>query len=210
MAYNDGSDPFPTAVKLLVAGGFGVGKTTFVGSVSEIEPLTTEELITTASIGVDRLDGMGKKSTTTVALDFGRITLGPRLVLYLFGTPGQHRFWFMWDELSSGALGAVILADTRRLDASFEAVDFFERRQIDFIVAVNQFDGSFRYEVEEVRAALDLKPHVPVARCDARDTRSATSVLVSLIQHLVAATVANGSRGPLNARPARYGARHDL
>jgi hypothetical protein len=189
MAYSDGSDPFPTAVKLLVAGGFGVGKTTFVGSVSEIEPLTTEELITAASVGVDSLDGLVNKSTTTVAFDFGRITLTPGLVLYLFGTPGQNRFWFMWDELSRGALGAVVLADTRRLEACFEAVDFFERRGIKFIVAVNEFDGSFRYEPEEVRAALELKPHVPVTVCDARDTRSATSVLVSLIQHLLTAVM---------------------
>jgi uncharacterized protein len=187
MAYSDGSDALPTAVKLLVAGGFGVGKTTFVGSVSEIEPLTTEELITAASVGVDSLDGVANKSTTTVAFDFGRITLAPSLVLYLFGTPGQHRFWFMWEELSSGALGAVVLADTRRLEACFEAVDFFERRGIRFIVAVNEFDGAFRYEPEEVHAAIGLKESVPVTLCDARDTRSATSVLVCLIRHLLAA-----------------------
>jgi signal recognition particle receptor subunit beta len=187
MPYSDDSDSLPTAVKLLIAGGFGVGKTTFVGSVSEIEPLTTEELITAASVGVDSLDGVASKSTTTVAFDFGRITLTPGLMLYLFGTPGQDRFWFMWDELSNGALGAVVLADTRRLEACFDAVDFFERRGIKFIVAVNQFDGAFRYEPEEVRTALNLMAHVPVTLCDARDTRSATSVLVSLVQHLIAA-----------------------
>jgi hypothetical protein len=191
MAYNDDSDqPLPTSVKLLVAGGFGVGKTTFIGSVSEIEPLTTEELITEASVGIDDLDGLPLKTTTTVAFDFGRISLSSGLILYLFGTPGQDRFWFMWDELSAGALGAVVLADTRRLEACFGAVDFFESRGIKFIVAVNQFDGAFHYEPDEVRAALELKPHVPVIVCDARQQRSATTVLVALIRHLLAAVAA--------------------
>ena len=193
MVYSDVSDQLPTAVKLLVAGGFGVGKTTFVGAASEIEPLTTEELITAASVGIDSLDGVAAKSTTTVAFDFGRITLSPSLVLYLFGTPGQDRFWFMWDELSTGALGAVVLADTRRLEACFGAVDFFERRGIKFVVAVNEFDGAFRYEAEEVRAALELKPHVPVTLCDARDPRSTTAVLVCLIQHLLESTMITSS-----------------
>jgi hypothetical protein len=189
MAYSDASDQLPTAVKILVAGGFGVGKTTFTGGVSEIEPLTTEELITEASAGIDSLDGLASKSTTTVAFDFGRITLSESLVLYLFGTPGQDRFWFMWDELSTGALGAVVLADTRRLEACFAAVDFFERRGVKFVVAINEFDGAFRYEPEEVRAALELKPHVPVTLCDARDPRSATAVLATLIRHLLDAAM---------------------
>lgn len=188
MAYSNGSEPFPTAVKVLIAGGFGVGKTTFIGSVSEIEPLRTEELITSASIGTDDLEGLEHKSTTTVAFDFGRVTFPSQHVLYMFGTPGQERFWFMWDELCEGALGAVVLADPRRLEASFPAVDFFERRGIHFLVAINQFDGAFRYEPEEVRAALKLGPRIPVLVSDARDSRAATSVLVSLVQSLIAAT----------------------
>jgi uncharacterized protein len=187
MAYNK-SEAFPTQVKILIAGGFGVGKTTFVGAASEIEPLSTEELITTASVDVDDLGGVEKKSTTTVALDFGRITIDRHgIVLYLFGTPGQQRFWFMWDELSAGALGAVVLADTRRLQGCFEAVDFFESRGIPFLVAVNEFDGAFRYDPDEVRAALELDPRVPIVLCDARDRHSATSALSALIRHLLAA-----------------------
>jgi signal recognition particle receptor subunit beta len=193
MAYKE-SDVFPTQVKILIAGGFGVGKTTFVGAASEIEPLSTEELITAASMGVDSLSGIEDKSTTTVALDFGRITVEQHgIVLYLFGTPGQKRFWFMWDELSAGALGAIVLADTRRLQACFDAVDFFEHRGIDFLVAVNEFDGGFRYEPEEVRAALELNPRVPIVMCDARDTRSATSTVRSLIRHLLAAVPATSA-----------------
>ena len=173
----------PTPVKIVIAGGFGTGKTTMVNSVSEIPPLHTEELLTEAGVGVDDVLGLESKETTTVALDFGRITINPEVVLYLFGTPGQNRFWFMWDELAYGAIGAVILVDTRRLDSSFPSIDFFERRGIPFIIAVNCFEGAHSYGVDEVRRALDVDAAIPLVLCDARDRESAKTVLVSLIQH---------------------------
>ncbi|MEU4125721.1 GTP-binding protein [Streptomyces virginiae] len=184
MAYADDCDA-PVTLKVLVAGGFGAGKTTFVGAVSEIEPLSTEELLSDLGSGADPLHGVEAKTTTTVALDFGRITLDDRHVLYLFGTPGQHRFWFLWEELCAGALGAVVIADTRRLADCFPAVDFFERRGIGFIVAVNEFDGCHRYTPDEVRDAVGLGPQVPVVRCDARLTSSGTVTLAALVRHLL-------------------------
>jgi signal recognition particle receptor subunit beta len=176
----------PTPVKIVIAGGFGTGKTTMVKSVSEIAPLHTEELLTEASVGVDDLAGVEGKTTTTVALDFGRITISPEIVLYLFGTPGQGRFWFMWDELAQGAIGAVVLVDTRRLDSSFPSIDFFERRDIPFIVAVNCFENAHTYAVEEVRRALDLDRAIPVVLCDVRDRESSKTVLVGIIEHAMA------------------------
>ncbi|MFE6744044.1 GTP-binding protein [Streptomyces tubercidicus] len=173
----------PVTLKILVAGGFGVGKTTLVGAVSEIKPLRTEERLTEAGRPVDDLDGVEAKTTTTVAMDFGRITVNEQLVLYLFGTPGQDRFWFLWDELARGALGAVVLADTRRLADSFAAIDYFERRGLPFTVAVNCFDGAERYPPQAVRDALDLDPEVPVVLCDARLKDSARDVLISVVEH---------------------------
>ncbi|NEC27541.1 ATP/GTP-binding protein [Streptomyces sp. SID8111] len=173
----------PVTLKILVAGGFGVGKTTLVGAVSEIRPLRTEELLTEAGRPVDDVSGVEAKNTTTVAMDFGRITLREDLVLYLFGTPGQERFWFMWDELSEGALGATVLADTRRLEDCFAAIDYFERRSIPFVVAVNCFEGADRYPPEDVRQALDLDDHVPLLMCDARDRESVKEVLVGVVRH---------------------------
>jgi signal recognition particle receptor subunit beta len=173
------------AIKILLAGGFGVGKTTLVGAVSEIKPLRTEELLTQSSARVDSTVGVERKTTTTVAMDFGRISLREDLVLYLFGTPGQERFWFMWDELAIGALGAVVIADTRRLADSFPAIDYFERREIPFIVALNQFEGSRQYDPEDVRVALDLDQHLPIVMCDARSRESAKEVLIRLVEHVL-------------------------
>ncbi|MFI5758779.1 GTP-binding protein [Streptomyces sp. NPDC051569] len=173
----------PVTLKILVAGGFGVGKTTLVGAVSEIRPLRTEEILSEAGRPVDDVGGVEAKTTTTVAMDFGRITLREDLVLYVFGTPGQDRFWFLWDELAQGALGAVVLADTRRLADSFAAVDYFERRDIPFTVAVNCFEGADRFPGESVRSALDLDPEVPLVMCDARERESVKEVLVSVVEH---------------------------
>src|SRR4051794_20371432 len=178
-----GRRKLPVAIKILIAGGFGAGKTTLVGAVSETRPLRTEEVLTDQGVGVDDVSGVEAKSTTTVAMDFGRITMKDQFVLYLFGTPGQERFWFMWDELAVGALGAVVLADARRLADCFPSIDYFERRGTPFIVAVNCFEGARQYELDEVRLALNLAPNIPVVLCDARQRESGKTILINLVQH---------------------------
>jgi uncharacterized protein len=184
---NGDSGAESTPCKIVVGGGFGVGKTTLIGAISEVRPLRTEETLTSASIGFDDLSGLRAKRTTTVALDYGRITLGPGAQLYLFGLPGQERFSFLWDELASGALGGVVLADVRRLDDCFASVNYFENLGLPFAVALNCFDGAPRYDPREIHAALDLPPTVPAVLCDARDPKSVRDVLVTLVESITAA-----------------------